>query len=153
MVLYNFKFFNRIYYFHRNLQYCNYWINQVGIAWLNSWPPNVLKVSHFTSSFEEIYILLYIYIYIFPTLLSYYYYLPWSLSSIYNDFTPFWTPYIFAFKSSVCLSKEFKMFFIRLLLASAVTFCFTSFVFGDTVLVDDESMFSLSLTHTKLCIW
>ncbi|XP_065615642.1 probable leucine-rich repeat receptor-like serine/threonine-protein kinase At3g14840 isoform X2 [Quercus suber] len=30
------------------------------------------------------------------------------------------------------------MFFIRLLLASAVTFCFTSFVFGATVLVDDE---------------
>ena len=68
MVLYNFKFFNRIYYFHRNLQYCNYWINQVGIAWLNSWPPNVLKVSHFTSSFEEIYILLYIYIYIYSQL-------------------------------------------------------------------------------------
>ncbi|KAM3696770.1 hypothetical protein ACJW30_06G064600 [Castanea mollissima] len=30
------------------------------------------------------------------------------------------------------------MSFIRLLLASAVTFCFTSFVFGATVLVDDE---------------
>ncbi|KAK4576709.1 hypothetical protein RGQ29_027314 [Quercus rubra] len=30
------------------------------------------------------------------------------------------------------------MFFIRLLLASAITFCFTSFVFGATVLVDDE---------------
>ncbi|XP_075669451.1 putative leucine-rich repeat receptor-like serine/threonine-protein kinase At3g14840 isoform X3 [Castanea sativa] len=30
------------------------------------------------------------------------------------------------------------MFFIRLLLDSAVTFCFTSFVFGATVLVDDE---------------
>ncbi|KAK4576714.1 hypothetical protein RGQ29_027318 [Quercus rubra] len=30
------------------------------------------------------------------------------------------------------------MFFIRLLLASAVTFCFTSFVVGATVLVDDE---------------
>ncbi|KAM4092765.1 hypothetical protein ACB094_06G065400 [Castanea mollissima] len=30
------------------------------------------------------------------------------------------------------------MFFIRLLLTSAVTFCFTSFVFGATVLVDDE---------------
>ena len=85
-------------------------------------------------------IYIYIYIHIFSTLLSYYFYLPWSLSSIYNNFTP----YIFAFKSLVCLSKNFKMFFIRLLLASAITFCFTSFVFGATVLVDDESMYSLS---------